>query len=232
MGGYGGPWPLDFGGGPTEEEKAYQALRKAVGEGGSAIREDGIDALWRRCKAMGLAAASTPVERAALQAFPQIATDHLPVYEDVFGIVPPEDATDQDRRIAIVAAYTAKAAENELDLAVGLTAIDTRLAPVAIPRALAWYVQFGKAFEPQDGAPSYGPVFKSTPCPNTSSDFYVPVQLTLAAGPMPTPVDVASIAKAKTFLRAALPSWVDFAVVTNLGPFILDVSPLDLTCMS
>jgi hypothetical protein len=236
--GYGlwGSFPFEYGGGPTDEETTYNALRSAVGEGGSAANDDGIDGLLRRCRAIALAAGDAAVERAALQAFPQFATDHIPVYEEEYGIVPPEGATEQDRRLAIVAAYTAKVAENEVELAVGLAAIDSRLAPVAIPRAKAWYVQAGKAFEPQDGVPGYGPSSfgahaKSTPCPNASSDFYVPVQLTIGTT-LPTPTDVASIAKAKAYLRVNLSSWVDFAVLTSTGPFTLDVSPLDLTCMS
>lgn len=227
--GWGDAWPLEFGGAPTREDLAYRALKSAVGKGGSAENEGGIDGLWRRCKAAGLAAASSAVERAALQAFPHLATDHIPVYEEVFGIVPPEGATDEDRRIAIVAAYTARVAENENELLVGLLAIDPRFSLAVIPRALAWYVQAGKAFEPQDGIPTYGPVAKSTPCPNASSDFYVPVLLTIATV-LPTPVDVASVAKAKRYLRAMLPSWVDFSVITSTGPFLADVSPLDFTC--
>lgn len=233
MGGFGGsnPWPMQWGGGPTDEEVVYNALRSAVGEGGSAKKDDGIDGLWRRCRARGLAAGGSFAERAALQAFPQVATDHIPVFEEEFGIIPPEGATDEDRRQAIVAAYTLKAAQNEVELAERLFEVDPRFVLVNIPRALASTVQLGKAFQPQDGTPAYGGGRFGSAWPNYSSDFCVVVRLPTVAV-MPTPVDLASITYAKRLLRKILPSWVDFAVITSTGPFLLDVSPLDLTCMT
>lgn len=231
--GYGGlsSFPFDYGGGPTDEETIYYALRGAVGVGGSATDDTGIDGLWRECRAAGLAAAASSLECAVAQAFPQIATEFIPVYEEELGIVPPENATDEDRRRAITEAYTAKAAENEVDLAVRLSKIDTRLSLPAIPQTKAKTVQFGKAFEPQDGVPTYGPTQKSSRVPNYSDDFFVRVFFTLATT-MPTPVDLAIIMKAKRLLREILPSWVSFAIISSNGPFLLDTSPLDLTCLS
>lgn len=233
MGAWGSlnPWPFQWGGGPTDEEIVYNALRSAVGEGGSAKDDTGIDGLWRRCRARGLAAVGSFAERAALQAFPQIATDHIPVYEAELRIIPPEGATDEDRRQAIVAAYTLKAAQNELELADRLLEIDPRFLVVNMPRALATTVQLGKAFQPQDGIPAYGGGRFGSAWPNYSSDFCVVVRLPTVAA-MPTPVDLASITYAKRLLRKILPSWVDFSVVTSTGPFLIGVSPLGLTCLS
>jgi hypothetical protein len=233
MGAWGSfnPWPFEFGGGPTDEESIYNALRSAVGEGGSAKKDDGIDGLWRACCAGGLAALGSFAERAATQAFPNLATDHIPVYEELYGITPPEGATDEDRRQVIAARYVDRLLADEPDLAVALADIDVRATLVAIPPAISTTVQLGKAFEPQDGFPTYGGARLSTGYPNFSSDFYVPVLLTIATT-LPTPVDLTSINALKRHLREALPAWVDFDVLTSTGPFILDVSPLDLTAMS
>ena len=92
-------------------------------------------------------------------------------------------------------------------------------------------MQLGKAFQPQDGFPSYGGARLSTGYPNFSSDFYVPVLLTIATT-LPTPVDLTSINALKRHLREALPAWVNFSVITRTGPFLIGVSPLGLTCLS
>lgn len=226
------PFPIEYGPGQIGEETIYQALRRAVGDGGSAKKETGIDALWRRSKAKALAQLAAMTEKGALQGFPHLATDRLVVWEDELGISPPEGATDDDRRLAVQVAYVEKAIASEPELLAALQAIDVRLSLFPIPRANAWYVQLGKAFEPQDGTPKYsGGAQKSAPCVNTSSDFYVPVLLTIGTV-MPTPVDLETIVKAKRFLATALPSWVDFKVILSTGPFLMGVSPMGLVALS
>jgi len=234
MGAIGGlcPVPFEVGGGDTEDERVYQAMRRAVGDGGVAVTENGIDGLWRRCKAGAIASLNTFPERAALQAFPHLATDHIPVYEEELGITPAAAATDVARRADITAAYTRKIQATGPDLATQLSAIDPRTSLLDIPRATSGVVALGKAFQPQDGTPSYGGGRLSTSFPNFSTEFHVPVILNLGASPVPGPGDQLIIARIKRTLRDVLPAWVSSAVITGSPGFYLDVSPLDYTAMS
>ena len=231
MGGIGwqNPVPFEVGGGETDDELVYEALRRAVGEGGAAENDSGIDGLWRQCKAIALASLGTFAERATLQAFPNLATDHIPVYEDLLGIIPGADATDVDRRAEITAAFTRKILSTLPDIRTQLRAIDARASVIEIPNSVSTIVVRGKAFEPQDGTPDYGPK-RSTAFPNFALDFHTVVQLATSTV-VPSAADLLVIRRIKRYLRDVLASWCSFAVVTSTG-FLLDVSPLDLTGMT
>jgi hypothetical protein len=231
----GGSFPVDFGGPEDDEDQIYTVLRNAVGEGGSAINDQGIDGLWRRCKAQGLATLQTMVERAAMQAFPHLATDHIPVYEAIARLVPGPMATDEDRRQAIVAAWTRALRADVPSLKQQLKLVDPRADVVDVPHDQSTVVVLGKAFEPQDGTPDYGP-HRSTQFPNYASEFLVPVTLAVVGG-VPTATDLLTMERLKRVLRDVLPSWDTFTVsaVDEAGPvigFFLDLSQLDLTAMT
>jgi hypothetical protein len=238
MGGYGGlnPWPLEYGGGPTEEETVYDAMRRAVGDGFPAPNENGIDGNWRMCRAMGIAALGTGGERAALQALPNLATDHIPVYEDLLGITPTVDEPDETRRQNNARAFTRKVQADVPELTVQLTTIDARLSIQEVPYDEGVIVNYGKSFEPQDGSPSFGGGRRSTAFPNYSTEFIVRVLFDLGMFPAPTSAEAAIIRKVKAFLNEVLPSWVSYSISTGGGiagtGFILDQSLLDVTAMT
>jgi len=104
-GGFGwhNPWPFEWGGGPTPDEAIYHAWRDALGSL-PAKDDTGIDGLWRQCRSSAIASVATFCERAVLQAFPHVATDHLPLWEDYLGVLPA--GTEEERRADVVEAYT------------------------------------------------------------------------------------------------------------------------------
>lgn len=225
--GWHNPIPFQIGGGPTEDELVYEALKRAVGEGGYAKDETGIDGLDRAIEAGMLSTINQASERAALQAFPSTATDHLSLHEDYLGIVASEEDTDVARRQAVADQLTLVADASEPSLAVQLARIDARASLLSVPHNLTAVVVLGKAFEPQDSTPTYGPM-RGTGYPNYSSEFYVPVLLNLGYV-TPTPADLLAIQRIKRLMREALPSWVHFSVITTPGPFILGVSLVGIT---
>jgi len=220
-GGFGwhNPWPLEWGGGPTEDEKTYEAMRSAVGN--LAARDDtGIDGLWRQCRAGIYASAGTFVERAVLQAFPQTATDSLPLWESFLHIVPTSDQTDEDRRAAIIETYTSRILADGPDVAAHLKAIDPRFLVLQIPSEKSTVTVLGTPF--LAGAP-----FPAA-APNYSSHFLLPVQFSITGAP--TQDDRQKMQHARRFLADTLPAWVDFYLITSVG-FVLDQSLLDVTAL-
>lgn len=234
MGGYGwhNGFPFEYGGGETVDEEVYNALRSAVGKGGSAADDSGIDGLWRQCRAQTIATLMTFAERAALQAFPNLATDHIPVYEELLHITPAAGASDEERRRDITAAWTRQISADIPTLRTQLQLIDPRADILDLPHSRATTVVKGKGFEPQDGNPDYGGGRISSSYPNYASEYYLPILLDLAgAGPVPSAAVQIIIQRLKRLVRDVRPSWVDFAVMTGSG-FILDLSPLDATGMT
>jgi len=231
-GGFGwhNPWPLELGGGETLDERTYEALKRAVGEGGYAKNEDGIEGLWRAVRTEALACFHSMAERAILQAFPNVATDHIPVYEELFRITPRGGAPDEERRIAIAAAYTRRIASDHPSLLVAMQSLDPRFLLPDIPRATSVVVELGKAFEPLTGGPFFGGGRTSTAFPNYASEYIIPVVLDLTATPEPTAVEQIVVVNAKRFLNEVLSSWItyEFSFGGSAG-FILDLSELDAT---
>ena len=231
MGGFGwhNGWPFEWGGGETEDEEMYNALRNAVGVGGSAKDDSGLDGLWRQCKAQALATLATMSERAALQALPTYATDHLPVYEDLLRIVPGDDATYLERRDAVVADWSRQLKADGPSLSAQIELIDPRASLLDVPHDQATTTMLGKAFEPQDGVPDYGRR-RSTAYPNFATEYMHTVVLAIDGG-VPNASDLIIMNRIKSLMRDVLPSWETFQVVTGAG-FILDLSHLDVTAMT
>lgn len=227
MGGFGwhNPWPFEWGGGPTEDEAIYLAMRNAVGEGGSAKDENGIDGLWRACRATAIATACCAEERAILQAFPNIATDLLPTYEALLRTEPPTGATEVERRELVAAEWTALVEVDIPSLLDVLSRIDPRVALV-IPAEESTTV-YGKAFEPQDGLPSYG-VRKATGFPAYSTHDIITFVLLRTGDYAPTQDELDVVRRMRRYLHKVLPSWVDFQVALD-SEFRADISPLDLS---
>lgn len=234
MGGIGwhNPLPMDVGGGETDTERVWTALRDAVGEGGAGP-VDGLEDAWRQIKAQAIAADFAAVERAALQGVPGYQTDHLEVYEQLLSI--PRADTTAERQAAVAAALVSQLAADVPSILQALKQIDPAFEVDAVQWAQATVVYFGKAFGPLDGAPPYGTGqasgMSASGWPNYASDFVLHVRYQLAPGQTKPPAE--STAAARRMLGEVLPAWVDFTIYTGVG-FLLDGGPngdslLDLT---
>jgi len=226
------PFPFQVGGGQSESDAIYRALRSAVGKGGSAEDDVGtIDGVWRRARARGISQVSRTGERAALQAFPDIAIDLLPYYEDLFGLTPDPDETIESRQQAASAAYTERVRASGPDLDADLLAIDSRLSVVALAFEESETTQHGRAFEDLASSEPFNGGRKSTLFPNFSTEFVVTVLFDIGDGVAPTIAERLTLETVKRHLSKTLPAWVTFQIVTSIG-FTLDVDLLDLTALN
>lgn len=227
------PLPMRLGGGPTEVSRAYKTIRDAVGEGGSAPDDRGLDGLWRRSRARGLAAATSATRRAIFNAWPHLATDLLPYYERVLGLVADADAPEATRRAAVVAAWTAQLSATIPSLAEQLVAVDSRLTILALQPSQGRHTQAGRTVPPLwsgSGEPPWGSAVASD-YPAEATAFVLQVRFTVGYAAALTSRDSAVLEQALAILRRRLPSWVSWEVTTSTG-FEIGVSPLGLTGLS
>lgn len=234
MGSFGGsnPFPFELGGGPSSVRQAYESLKQMVGQGGAAA-DNTIEGDWRLAKAEGLAAAFAAEERAIFQAFPEVATDFLEVYESIFGIVPPRDAGEEERRVAVSDRYYSLSDATGPSLQTDLDKIDPRLHVEEKDWDNAATTTPGRAFE--DYHPSQpdacGPPFNLdrgySILPAYSSAYMVDISFDA----IPTTESLRKIIfRAHDLLDAVLPAWCGFQVRSSdsVTPgFILDLSLLD-----
>jgi hypothetical protein len=228
--GWSNPFPLEMGGGPTEIERTYQMLRSAVGKGGASTDDDSIEAIWRQSKAKGIGLVGTFDERAALQAFPNLATDLIPYYERL--LISPRDpgASDEERRGVTASRFTASSAFLHAEIEADLQLIDSRFEVVIPADDEATTTNFGRAFEDLAGTEPFNGGRSSTLLPNYATQ-YVFTALLDNGGIALTPLDLRAILAARRHLRVVLPAWMALQVVVGVG-FILDTSPLDYTALS
>lgn len=236
MPGLGNPLAFALGGGPSGQELAYDSLRQAVGDGLRA-RVGSIVEKWRMAKARGLAAIVQD-DRAAMQAFPNLATDFLEVYEEILRIVPPSGTSETDRRDTVVARYTRTVDATHPKLLAQLQALDPLFEILIIEPELTRTTDVGvRAFQDFNPASplACGPAFdlhvgtseKNSSVPNFSDDFILYVLLDIGGGTF-TPAHRRAILAAQDELNESLPAWVDFRTFTAVG-FILDLDLLDVT---
>lgn len=212
------PLPFRVGGGPTPAQSAYRTLRQAVGEGGSATDDRGIEGLWRRSEAKGLAASSSHCRRALIQSSPQFATDLLPYYERILGLVP--QGAEAARRAAVVPLWTKRADNAMPRLLERLQAIDARLSLLEFPHSEAITAQFGRSFaalEPGLETPQFGVVQGHVLFPNYSTDTIVRVLFNVGHVGVLTADELLVTERVNALLRDALPSTTDFTVVVDVG---------------
>lgn len=209
--------PLEVGGDTTKTQDVYAALRAAVGVGGAGPR-DGLEDLWRQCKAQAIASSVIATERAVLQALPDHATDHVPVYERILAIVPAGGATEQDRRLAVVEAWTLRLLANMPELKRSLQALDPAFEIEELEETVTTIVLLGRMFPKRGSELKHG----VAAFPNFADDFVVGVTYTL--GPGQTEPPPAVMAKARRLLNAVLPAWVDWLITTGDG-FFTDGGP-------
>lgn len=211
--GWANAFPLELGGQTSHIENVYNALRSAVGRGGTGSDENGLEAAWRAAKATAIAASLDAYERAAFQALPEHATEHVPVYERVLGIAPGSEQNEEDRRLAVVAAWIARVLATVGDVRRSLQVISPQFNVEELSYDTAVVAMLGKMF------PNYGDEALGVPqYPNYSSEFVLRVTYTLAAGETTIPGDIR--AAAKRFLNTALPSWIDWQIFQVTSPAV------------
>lgn len=226
--------PMLVGGGPTEEAKTYRVLRSAEGKGGSAPDDSGIDGLWRWARARGLAAATSETRRAIANAFPFAAADLLPYYERALGLHPGQNESDTERRVGVVAGWTAKASALLRDLEAGLSAIDSRMSILNMAAATEHISHLGRWFGRFESAPEL-PAFGGDGCSAFAAwtTRYVLRVFFDVYGEETTyaklsAADARARSSADEFLRASLPSYWDFTISTIRG-FVTNSTPLGQT---
>lgn len=214
------PLPFTVGGGPTPSSLAYDALRKAVGEGGSAKDDRGIEGLWRRSEAKGLAAGASHCRRALIQSNPLFATDLLPYYERMLGIIPDPAAAEAQRRDVVVPLWTKRAEGATPKLKERLTALDSRLTIFEEVHDHEATAQYGRAFAPLEPGleqPAWGLVQGHVACPGYSSDMIVRVLFKVGHdGPL-TADELRVVESCKVLLRDMLQSSTDFQIAVDSG---------------
>lgn len=214
---------------PTREELIYRALRSAAGKGGYAENEThSIDGLIRRVRARAIASVADLHERAALQAFPNHATDLLPYYERLLGLTDDPDQTEQQRADAAAALYALQRASDVPSLRAALQQLDPRFEVLTVSPATSTTTIAGRAFQDLAGAEPFGGGRQSSALPNFAGVFVLRVLLELGDGVAPNAAERRAIKLARRLLHDVLPATADLQIVTQRG-FTLDVSKLDLT---
>lgn len=237
MAGLGNPLSFELGGGPSPQEQVYDSMYQAVGDGIRAP-EDTIVEAWRRSRARGIAAFILD-DRATVQAFPDLSTDYLPVWEEILEINPPSDATDDERRAAVVEQYTRAIDATYPKLSDKLDSIDDLMEILLIPHEYVRTTVPGRGFEDWDPtAPkASGPPMRlgatgsagdnATAFPNFSDEMIIHVLFDIGGGAISVS-NQRALEEAKEELNESLPAWVDFRLFTDCG-FILDADLLDIT---
>jgi hypothetical protein len=216
--------PLRLGGGPQPSESAYQVLRNAVGKGGSAEDDTKIEGLWRRSEAKGVASAMSHKRRALIQANPLFATDTLAYYERILGVVPPEGASEAERRAAVVPLWARRIDASVANVAAELEALDARFSVIESPEELSVTTQPGRAFGSRvELMVLPGEISRVA---NHSSDFTLRVLFTLGYAGVPTTADRLLIHLAQLKLRELAQGWEDFTIST--GPWVIGITPIGL----
>jgi hypothetical protein len=230
MGGIGrqNPIPFQIGGGTTELQRTWFEMRKSIGENGAGPL-GGLEDSWRFAKACGLTKCTTMGRRALMQFFPHLATDHLPVYENLLRV--PRETHDEERRIAVAAKFTLQLSAVVPAIRAALVALDAGLDVVLQSEAQSVNFQPGKMLRPRDGtAAAYGVQARSN-FPAFSSHFVMTVLWSGLGASLPPASTRASVER---YLNDVLPSWVDWRIVNAVGFFLdgFNDSRLDLTAMT
>jgi hypothetical protein len=226
---------MDFGG-DVEHERIYRAMRAIVGKGGSATDDSGIEGLWRFVRSKAIASVARKSRDAALQAFPDQATDLLPYYERLLRLTPDLDDTDEDRQAAALELYALQIASDLPSIGAALQRIDERFTLLPSDPDLSMTTIFGRAFDDHEAAEPFIASSedantsgrRSTAFPNYSSEFTAIVLLELGDGVAPNTAERRALATARRLLTDLLPGHNDAVLITHSG-FTLGVSLLDQT---
>lgn len=200
------PCAFQCGGGPTLVEKIYRALRASLGRDGAGP-EGGLEDTWRIAKAIAIAKALSAGERAAMQAFPNLGVEHLPIYEGILGVRDGE--TLAERTEAVAAAYVGVPDATDTGLEGALKKIDPSIELVIVDRDSSAISRYGYPF---------------------GADYVAYSEHFFAFVEWPA-IDESKRATVERLLNKALPAWCDFSIYQSRG-FVLDESELDVTYMA
>jgi hypothetical protein len=224
------PIPFVLGDAVSPTEASYTSLKSMVGEHGYGS-DTGIEGEWRLAKAVALGALSTGDERAVLQAYPQEASDFVPVYEAQFGITTNELEGIEPRAKRIAEQYTTVPRTWGAELQAALTALDPRITLLHLPYEKVDITHHGRPFdtsnEPSRPFAQPGVDYTISAYPNVEGDTTVIVLFELDPGAMPTANNIETRTKIVSLLNTVLPSWCDFTILLDSTPFTLDFSRLD-----
>jgi hypothetical protein len=179
-------------------------MRSAVGT--SASPKDGLDDLWRQSRAVGKASSQLSVDRAAFQALPIAATDHLAAYERILALASSSGRNEQERRDRVVAAWTSQIVSTPRGIEVDLEAISANFSLVATDHDQADGFQHGRTYPERGSEATRG----TTQYPNFSTDFVVQVAYAVPSGVAAMPAN--ELDDAERLLNSSLPGWVDYVV--------------------
>lgn len=226
------PVPTQVGGGPSQVDQAFDTLKRMVGAHGASDDPNSIEYAWRLAKAYGLAALATFDERAALQVFPHIATDHVPVFEDILGIIADESQSLEQRRQTIVPDYTSTSEAWTQGIQDQIQAIDERADVLLmdwVNASTTWAGKYFQAFDPVPGE-EYDPNGSrlGTQFPNYSDLKIVFVLFDIGNGSTPSADILLKTEQMTNVLNEVIPSDRDFRVIYATG-FSLGASLLDAT---
>jgi hypothetical protein len=198
----------------------WRGLRKAIGtatDGREAAGPvDGLEDQWRTAKARVVARVNQMAEAAALQALPDRASYHLPVYESALKLAP--SATDEERRAAIATAYTEKLGALIPEIRARLQTIDAGLDVRTPSSSTTTESHFGQYLADRTlPAWVYGTRIAAM-MPNYATHFVLLVPWTGCPAGIPP---AATRATVERYLNSALPTWCDYLIYTS-GKFYLD----------
>lgn len=203
------PLAAPIGSGASHYEDVYRALRSAVGSGVSP--ENGLDDIWRQARAVAIAAGHLALDRAALQALPVSATDHLDAHERLLGLSSSAATTEQDRRDRVVRAWTRTIRSTARGLELDLQAIAAAFSLFAPDRDKADTVQFGRIMPPEGTEATFG----TTQYPNYSTSYAITILYAVPAGD--TGIPGAVLDESRDLLNDTIPGWVDFVLSQEGG---------------
>lgn len=230
MFGWANSFPMSMGGGPHLTETIHATLRDAVGVGGYVVdQENSIDGLKRISKAKGLAVGFAADVAATFQRWPDSAVDHVPVFEQILGIIPAPGASLSTRRDAIVIAWTKQISGVIPQVRDELQALDPRFDIIAVSWNQDDTTEAGKPFEEFDASDAFG-IGKQTNFPMFSTADVYFVLFDLGSGVLPSPAETRLIEQAKRLMNKLIPSWATFQIATEIG-FELDIDRLDITAL-
>jgi hypothetical protein len=231
------PLPLTLGGGPTDIEEIWRALRSAEGGEHGPGPEGSDEDIARQVQATAIAAADRAIERAFLQVFPGSATDALSLWEEA--LRSQGAASDVALRALLELAWRSPDGATTPHLAQALLDISPQLA-IEIEDADQTIVTVpGKHVSPEDNEPDYG-TWPAARKPNYASrdELRVVYTLDLDEGETSIPAEVErAVAR---LLRRRLPSMQFWTLCQddddddgiflldggNNGASVLDVTPL------
>ena len=232
------PLPFQVGGSPSRLEADVDAVKKMVGSNGYNEDDESIEGEWRRSRQFGLTALGTFDERATMQYFPQSATDHIGLWENLLGLLSDTSSTDEQRRQVIVPDYTSSPEAWWEALVLGLESIDSRASVLVRAWDNAGNTINGRAFE--QFSPLAGQEYDTAQMaggerrtgsqwPNWSDMHHVNVLFELGNGIEPSREQQIIASEMQDFLNEVLPGWVTFSIIYTDSGFILDQSRLDAT---